>query len=134
LPRNEAKRAYDLRLVADPMDNKPSVLYVGQVVVLQTATFRAWLSDLRDRRARIRIDDRLLRLADGHVGDTKSVGHGVRELRLHFGPGYRVYYVWRGELLVLLLNGGGKNSQSRDIAKAKHLAREAEDGLESNSL
>ena len=84
--------------------------------------------------ARIRIDDRLLRLASGHAGDTKSVGDGVLELRLYFGPGYRVYYTWHGERLVLLLTGGDKGSQSRDIAKAKRLAREVQDGLESNPL
>ena len=75
-----------------------------------------------------------MRLARGHAGDTKSVGDGVWELGVHFGPGYRVYYMWHGEQLVLLLNGGDKGSQSRDIAKAKRLAREAEDGLESNPL
>jgi putative addiction module killer protein len=120
--------------VADPLDNERNVLYTGQIVILQTEVFRAWLDGLRDRTARIRIDDRLVRLARGHAGDTRSVGGGVQELRIHVGPGYRAYYMWRGEQLVLLLSGGNKGSQSRDIAQAKRLAREAEDGLESNPL
>lgn len=74
-----------------------------------------------------------MRLARGHAGE-KLVGDGVWELRVHVGPGYRVYYAWRGDLLVLLLHGGSKGSQSRDIAKAKRLAKEAEDGLESHPL
>jgi putative addiction module killer protein len=120
--------------MTDPLDNERLVLYTGQIVILQTEAFRLWLDGLRDRTARIRIDDRLMRLARGHSGDTRSVGHGVHELRLQFGPGYRVYYMWQDDQLVLLLNGGDKGSQSRDIAKAKRLAKEAEDGLESNPL
>ena len=101
-----------------------------QMVIFQTEAFRDWLDGLRDRKARLRIDDRLKRLANGNAGDTKSVGEGVQELRLHFGPGYRIYYMWRDGVLIILLNGGDKNSQSRDIATAKRLAKEADDGIE----
>ncbi len=86
------------------------------------------------RKARLWIDDRLKRLASGSAGDTKSVGDGVQELRLHFGPGYRVYYMWRDGVLIILLNGGDKGSQARDIAKAKQLAREIDDGIEVDPL
>ncbi len=102
----------------------------AQVTIFQTETFRDWLNGLRDRKARIRIDDRLKRLASGNAGDTKSVGEGVRELRFHFGAGYRIYYMWRGDVLIILLNGGDKDSQKRDIALAKDLARETDDGIE----
>lgn len=101
-----------------------------QIAILQTEVFRDWLDALRDRKARLRIDDRLKRLANGNAGDTKSVGDGVQELRLHFGPGYRIYHIWREDVLIILLNGGDKDSQSRDIATAKRLAKEANDGIE----
>ena len=101
-----------------------------QVSVYQTEVFCRWLGGLRDRKTRLRIDDRLKRLANGNAGDSKSVGEGVRELRLHFGPGYRVYYMWRNGVLIILLNGGDKSSQARDIAKAKLLVKEADDGIE----
>jgi putative addiction module killer protein len=78
----------------------------------------------------LRIDDRIRRLAAGNPGDTKSVGEGVQELRFKFGPGCRVYYTWVGEVLVLLLTGGDKDSKTRDIVRAKDLAREAKDGVE----
>ena len=101
-----------------------------RIVILQTEVFRDWLDGLRDRKVRLRINDRLKRLASGNAGDTKSVGDGVQELRLHFGPGYRIYYMWQDDILVVLLNGGDKGSQSRDIAMAKRLAKEADDGIE----
>lgn len=114
----------------EPIDNSPNVLHKGQIAIVQTDGFRSWLDGLRDRKARLRIDDRLKRLASGNAGDSKSVGDGVQELRLHFGPGYRVYYMWQGDVLIILLNGGDKSSQARDIAKAKQLAKEADDGIE----
>ena len=112
------------------VDLTHNVLHKGQVVIAQTALFRRWLSGLSDRKARLRIDDRLRRLANGNAGDTKAVGGGVQELRLHFGPGFRIYYMWHGDVLVILLNGGDKSSQARDIAKAKQLAKDADDGIE----
>jgi putative addiction module killer protein len=112
------------------IDNPHNVLYKGQIEVLQTEAFRDWLNGLRDRKARLRIDDRLKRLASGNAGDTKSVGGGVQELRLHFGPGYRIYYMRRDGVLIILLNGGDKGSQKRDIALAKRMAKETDDGVE----
>lgn len=105
-----------------------------RVAIVQTPVFRDWLNGLRDRKARVRIDDRLKRLASGHEGDTKPVGRGVRELRLHFGPGYRIYFISQGKVLIILLNGGDKSTQARDIAIAKRLAKEAKDGIESSPL
>jgi putative addiction module killer protein len=120
--------------MTNPFDNLATVLYEGQIVVVETEQFRDWLDNLRDGKARLRIDDRLRRLAGGNAGDTKSVGDGVQELRLHFGPGYRIYYVWRDGVLIILLCGGDKSSQARDIAKAKELAKEADDGIEGVSI
>ena len=117
------------------VDPNHNVLYKGQTItIVQTPIFRDWLTGLGDRRARLRIDDRLKRLAAGNAGDTKSVGGGIQELRMRFGAGYRVYYMWRGEVLIILLNGGDKSSRARDIAKAKNLAKEAEDGIEGSSI
>ncbi len=120
--------------MGEQIDDTPFVLYKGQVGILQTEVFRDWLNGLRDRKARLRIDDRLKRLASGNAGDTKSVGEGVQELRLQFGPGYRIYYMWRDGALIILLNGGDKGSQKRDIALAKRMAKEADDGIESPPL
>lgn len=111
------------------IDKPQNVLYEGQCVqILQTDKFRDWLNGLRDRKALLRIDDRIRRVSDGNFGDTKSVGDGVQELRLPFGPGYRIYYMWRGPVLIILLHGGDKSRQALDIAKAKTLAKEIEDG------
>ena len=112
-----------------------NVSYKGQVIeVRRTRQFDKWLRALRDRRSLLRIADRLRRFASGHAGDTKPVGDSVYELRLAFGPGYRIYYMWRDSTLVLLLIGGDKDSQARDIAKAKELAREADNGIEDEAL
>ena len=116
------------------LDKSATVLHKGHADIVQTEQFRAWLDGLRDRKARLRIDDRLRRLASGNAGDTNSVGGDVQELRLHFGPGYRIYYIWRDGFLIILLTGGDKSSQSRDIAKAKRLAKEADDGIEVDPL
>jgi putative addiction module killer protein len=114
----------------DVLDKSPNVLHKGQVVIVQTAEFRDWLNGLRNRKVRLRIDVQLKRLASGNAADSKSVGNGVQELRLHFSPGYRVYYIWLDGALIILLNGGDKGSQARDIAKAKQLAKDADDGIE----
>ncbi len=92
--------------------------------IKQTETFRVWESKLKDRRARTIIAARLLRLAEGLVGDVAPVGEGVSELRIHYGPGYRIYFQQRGNMLIVLLCGGDKSSQARDIAAAKKLAQE----------
>jgi putative addiction module killer protein len=93
------------------------------IEVRQTEEYRKWFAELRDRRARARIDVRIRRLSLGNTGDVKPVGEGVSELRIDYGPGYRVYFVQRGQMLVVLLAGGDKRSQDRDIKTALHLAR-----------
>ncbi|MDD5232513.1 MAG: type II toxin-antitoxin system RelE/ParE family toxin [Syntrophales bacterium] len=94
------------------------------IEVRQTETFSRWFDSLRDRQARARINVRIRRLSLGNFGDAKPVGEGVSELRIDFGPGYRVYFVQRGLTLVILLAGGDKRSQDRDIRKAQKLAQE----------
>lgn len=94
------------------------------IEIRQTAEFREWLADLRDSRAKARIAERVRRLALGNPGDVKSVGGGVGELRIDYGPGYRVYIVRRGREIVVLLCGGDKTTQQKDIARAKALAEE----------
>jgi putative addiction module killer protein len=92
--------------------------------VRQTEVFARWFASLRDRRARARIDARIRRLSLGNPGDVRPVGEGVSELRIDYGPGYRVYFVQREQTLVVLLAGGDKDSQTRDIKTALRLARE----------
>jgi putative addiction module killer protein len=91
--------------------------------IQQTETFARWLSGLRDPRARARIQARIDRLVIGNPGDVRPVGGGISEMRIDYGPGYRVYFVERGTTLVILLAGGDKRTQDRDIAKAHDLAR-----------
>ncbi len=97
------------------------------IEVRQTEIFAAWLDGLSDTRAKERIAQRIVRLEAGLVGDVKSIGDGVSELRVDYGPGYRLYFARRGRLLVILLCGGDKASQRRDIRMAKAMARELED-------
>ena len=92
--------------------------------VRQTAAYAAWFGSLRDRAAKVRIDIRIRRLSLGNPGDAKPVGEGVSELRVNFGPGYRVYFVQKGGAYVVLLAGGDKSSQDSDIREARALARE----------
>ncbi|WP_109478494.1 type II toxin-antitoxin system RelE/ParE family toxin [Paraburkholderia sp. C35] len=87
-----------------------------------TEVFDHWFVRIRDLRARVRVQARIDRLAMGNPGDHKSVGGGVQEMRIDYGPGYRVYYTQRGAVLVVLLCGGDKTSQQADIAEAKALA------------
>jgi putative addiction module killer protein len=94
------------------------------IEVRQTARYERWFTSLRDNRARARIQARVRRLSTGNFGDVKPVGEGVSELRIDYGPGYRVYFVQRGATLVVLLAGGDKRTQDRDIATARALARE----------
>lgn len=90
----------------------------------QTETFRKWRLRLADHRARAAIASRLDRLAQGHAGDVKTVGEGVSELRIHYGPGYRVYFKKQGSTIVILLCGGDESTQAKDIEAAKRLAKE----------
>jgi putative addiction module killer protein len=94
------------------------------IEIKQTETFRLWESKLKDKRVRTLIATRLSRLAEGLPGDIAPVGNGVSELRIHYGPGYRVYLQQRGTILVILLCGGNKSTQARDISLAKKLAQE----------
>ena len=94
------------------------------IEIRQTETYRQWFDDLRDRQARARIDVRIRRLALGNPGDVKPVGEGVSELRIDCSPGYRVYFTQREQTLVVLLAGGEKHTQDRDIQTALALARE----------
>ena len=96
--------------------------------VQQTAIFEAWIDGFKDMRAVARIEVRLRRLSLGNVGDAKSLGDGVSEMRIDYGPGYRLYFTRRGERIVILLCGGDKKRQSGDIARAKQMAKEADDG------
>ncbi len=94
--------------------------------IKQTETYRKWEQKLRDRKAKAAIAARLFRLANGLLGDVASVGDGINELRIHYGPGYRVYFLKRNNDIILLLCGGNKSTQSRDITVAKKLAKELE--------
>lgn len=98
----------------------------NKIEIRETAEFAQWLSSLRDRMARARIVDRLVRLAEGQFGDVRALKDGICELRFHFGPGYRVYFTRRQHdgSFVILLVGGDKASQRRDIARAKALAEQ----------
>ena len=88
----------------------------------QTETFRKWRTRLKDERARILVASRLDRLAFGLAGDVEPVGQGVSELRIHYGPGYRIYFQKRGSTIIVLLCGGDKSTQAKDIKAAKRLA------------
>lgn len=94
------------------------------IEIRKTELFAEWFNSLRDRQARVRIQARIDRAELGNFGDCRPVGNGVSEMRIHYGPGYRVYFVKRGEMLVILLAGGDKNSQSKDIATAINLAQQ----------
>jgi putative addiction module killer protein len=85
----------------------------------QTEKFRIWRTRLRDQRAKALIASRLDRLAYGHTGDAVQVGNGISELRIHLGPGYRIYFHREGETIVVLLSGGDKSTQAKDIKRAK---------------
>ena len=89
----------------------------------RTSTFDSWLSSLKDKIGKARIVNRVRAAETGNFGDCESVGEGVSEMRIHVGPGYRVYFTRMGEIVYLLLLGGNKSSQFRDIKQAKKLAR-----------
>lgn len=97
------------------------------IEVRQTAGYSEWFAGLRDRAAKVRIDIRVRRLSLGNAGDVKPVGDGVSELRIDHGPGYRVYFVQQGAVVIVLLAGGDKSTQDRDIKAARKLARELQE-------
>ena len=97
------------------------------LTVKRTEKFSAWLDGLKDRTTRQRLIVRLRKAMLGNLGDVKAVGDGVVEMREHFGAGWRMYYVQRGEALIVMLGGGGKSTQSADIARAVKLAAKLEE-------
>lgn len=94
--------------------------------ILQTESFVQWLSGMRDIRAKARIVARIRQAGLGNLGDIKSLGHGISEMRVDTGPGYRLYFTRCGEVLIVLLAGGDKSTQNRDIKRARKLADELE--------
>ena len=116
-------------------DPSPSVLYKGQRFEVRiTELFESWLDGLRDLTGRFRILNQLRKLGDGNRGNAKAVGEGVHELRMNFGPGYRAYFVSRHDRLILLLCGGDKSSQKRDIALAREMAKGDFDGIQDEGV
>ncbi len=96
---------------------------MAMIEIRKTEVFGRWLDGLRDIRARARVQVRIERLASGHTGDAKPVGESVSELRIDYGPGYRVYFTRRASAVVILLAGGDKRTQSADIKTAVRLAK-----------
>ena len=101
----------------------PNGYILSMIEIRKTDLFAEWLDGLQDIQARARIQARIERLAAGNPGDVESVGEGVSELRINMGPGYRVYFRQRGRELIILLAGGDKRTQARDIKTALRLAR-----------
>ncbi len=97
------------------------------IEIRKTEIFAKWFNKLSDRRARARIQARIDRVEMGNFGDVAPVGEGVSELRIFYGPGYRVYFVQKNSVVVILLSGGDKSSQQSDIAKAKEIAAQLEE-------
>jgi putative addiction module killer protein len=100
---------------------------IQMLTIYTTQLFDEWFAAIKDKQSARRIQVRIDRAEDGHLGDHQSVGQGVWEMRLHHGPGFRVYFMWRGEEMLILLAGGDKSSQAKDIETAQQLARELKD-------
>ena len=96
--------------------------------ILTSDTFDNWFEDLKNIKDKSRIADRIDRIKEGNLGDAKPVGNGIFELRFHFGSGYRIYFIKQYNTIIILLCGGNKKTQSRDIKKAKEIASEVQDG------
>jgi putative addiction module killer protein len=117
----------ELRTMNRELDNPPIVRHIGHSFrVAETQEFASWLARERDLRAVAKIADRIRRAGDGNFGDVKSAGGGISEMRIDYGPGYRVYFIKRGNELVILLCGGDKRTQQADIVEAKRLRDEIE--------
>lgn len=107
------------------VDRQGSVNYSPQAFdLVKSSLFDRWLTHLRDRRAKARIETRIRRMSLGNPGDLRALGGSLFEMRIDYGPGYRVYYTQRGTRVILLLCGGDKSTQTKDIALAKRLAKE----------
>lgn len=119
----------------ETVDLAAPVLYKGQGFEVRiTEVFEGWLDGLRDRQGRVRMLNQLRKLGDGNFGNVKSLGEGVHELRMDFGPGYRAYFINRDDRLILLLCGGDKSSQKRDIALAREMAKGDFDGIQDEGV
>ena len=97
------------------------------IEIRRTQAYQDFIDGLRDEEVKAKINARIFRLANGNAGDVAPVGSGISELRLHFGPGYRVYFKQRGKVLIILLCGGDKATQDKDIKRAKQLADDLEE-------
>jgi putative addiction module killer protein len=97
------------------------------IEIRQTDTYRKWFDLLKDRMARIRIDVRIRRLSLGNPGNVKPVGEGVSEMRIDYGPGYRIYFLHKSSRIIILLSGGDKSTQAKDIRIAQELSRGVEE-------
>jgi putative addiction module killer protein len=97
------------------------------VEIVKSDTFDRWLRKLRDPQAKARVEMRIRRLSLGNAGDVQPIGEGLSEMRIDYGPGYRVYYMQKSSILILLLCGGDKRTQQKDIAKAREIAAEWKD-------
>lgn len=125
IPSLQQKKSYIARGKWGHLDAADELCIINHMFeVRRTDELIDWLAGLRDVQARMRIAKRLDRLADGNFGDAKSLGEGVSELRFTFGPGYRVYYTVRGTVVIILLCGGDKRSQRRDIERAIAMTKE----------
>lgn len=91
--------------------------------IIKTAYFEKWQKGLKDTKAKAKIEVRIRRMETGILGDIKPVGEGVSETRIHYGPGYRLYFCQRGEVVIVLLCGGDKSTQSKDIERAKEIKK-----------
>ena len=100
------------------------VYNTGMVEVVESDSFKRWVRRLRDHSAVARINARLRNVSIGNFGDTRPIGDGISEMRIHYGPGYRIYFIREGSTVVVLLCGGDKSSQQRDIEHAKRLAQD----------
>ncbi len=97
------------------------------IEIRETEIFSKWFDGLKDHRAKARIQARIDRVEMGNLGDVAPVGEGVSELRIFYGPGYRVYFIQRGTVVVILLSGGDKSTQTSDITRAKEISKQIED-------
>ena len=124
IPTHHVQQSKDPAVPSPTVASLYPVAYnVLMVEIRQTEAYARWFRRLRDRQARVRIDNRIRRMSLGNLGDVRPVGEGVSEVRIDYGPGYRVYFMQRGETLIVLLAGGDKDSQVRDIRRARELAR-----------
>jgi len=120
---SNALKELAIHILSRPLENAACVHYIGHVARIQTTSeFNDWFGSLRDKQGRQRISVRITRLAQGNPGQHRSLGGGLQELKIDFGPGYRVYFTERAGITYILLCGGDKDSQSRDIERARELA------------